>query len=264
MKNLPPSYLGLGILNPATIRAENNEVIAEYTLFGKMVTKLTISDRASLIEDYHEGKRLNITSNRDLNNGICMHFNYWDAETDPRFKILMDAVCHLGNIYFEIPPCIRKKNQRVQSYSPAGRLLIFRFPMPGGHFKIFEAVQPNDAFEIKPFFNFLDLYFATLNIFNNNGSCNNQPIFLFEVLVPLAYAYDAAKWFCDRNLILPRKIYRMIIQDSVHKDNESFMTFLGTASDSWSEYMLHFRGLLQNDELFKKTEKIFKNKISSI
>jgi len=263
MKNLPPPYLGLGILNPASIRVENNEVIAEYTLFGKMVTKLTISDQASLIEDYHEGKRLALTSSSDLNNGICRHFTSWDAETDPRFKILMDAVCRLGNIYFEIPPCIRKQNQHVISHSPAGRLLIFRFPISGGRFNIFKDAL-NDVFEIKPLFKFLDLYFSTLKTINNDGSCNNETISLFEFMVPLAYAYDAAKWFCGCNLIFPQKIYRLIIQDSVQKENESFQTFFGTASDSWTQYRLHFRGLINDDEQFKKTEEIFRNEGTSI
>ena len=63
-----------------------------------------------------------------------------------------------------------------------------------------------------------------------------ESIYLAELVVPIAYIYDRVQLLIDNNLILPDKLHRAIIQNSIGMESMQLKLFYGTENDSWSKY----------------------------
>ncbi len=254
-----PTYIGMGKLNPEKRNSNGNETVAEYTLFGDTITKLTLTENSALIEDYCNGKLLGITRDINISRAISNHFNNWSPEDDPRFHLIQERVCSLGNVYFENPTSARKDEQ-IMSFSPAGRLLIFRLPLPLSPASLREKIldaEPNKEYNNKPIFTYNDAYFSTMGIQSRNGEKQYHKILIFEVTVPLAYIIEATKWFLDKGLVHPEKKFRIIIQDFIYKQTGNVKVFSGNTNDNFQTYALNFKGDKESEEVFMKKDKIF-------
>jgi len=62
-------------------------------------------------------------------------------------------------------------------------------------------------------------------------------------VVPIAYIYERVQLLIDNNLILPDKLHRAIIQNSIGMESMQLKLFYGTENDSWSKYGIQFKPL---------------------
>lgn len=256
MKNHFPSYLGLGILNPGSIIENKSEITAKYTLFGKTAHKVVFDNKSVTLWDYFEDELIGATVSSSLDQAVTNHFVNWEPSSDKRFEILQKKVCSLGNIHFEFP-AVSKSDDFVMAFSPAGRLFIIRLVIPFYDIPLVErfyASEPDPGYNNQPVFTYNDMYHPTLVINMKNGLSVKEKIMLFEVSSPLAYIYEAVKWFIERELVRPEIEYRMIIQDIKEKDQESIKVFADIQKDGWSSYSIHFKGDRQDEKEFEKKD----------
>lgn len=256
MNNQIPPYLGLGILDPKSIIETETESTAEYCMLGKMICKLTLTPRSALIEDYCEGKLLDITKHINLPMAVEQHFQIWRPKEDPRFKILHDRVCELGNVYFEYPPSFKDCDDLIVD-SPTGRWMIIRIPLPtdsDDYLDKFMQIDPSPNDEVNAYSFYESSYLSTLISSDELGIKQKELISMFEFKVPLAYVYQTAKWFKDHGFIHPDKRFRMIIQDFKLKHKESIKTFQSVTQESWKSYSLHFKRYDINDKDFEEAD----------
>ena len=243
MKNNIPPYLGLGILDPTSLVVLADETTANYTLFAEHTSTVKITENSFTIIEYYCGEFISICSaGANLHTCILLHYAEWDPLEDQRFIILREAVCALGNIYFESPIGPEEK-KLVLSFSPSGRLLVLRLRAPKND-TVYTQKLINSFKDILLFGHFdgnCERYSSTQTLYFKDDEPLEEDILVIEFVVPLAYIYEAAHLLVSKGLVLADTKYQCIIQDWACKTYECVRLFNGDERDDWSSIFIAFK-----------------------
>ncbi len=242
-----PSYVGFGKINRKTF-SESKEMVSVDYFFDEVpvhrVSYFLVYGNWEIKDIYDD--TLKISSSPDLKMTVMMYFNRLDCKSNPIFNFVRDKICSRGNIYFQDLASMNDKGA-VESYFPAGRLVILRLPIffdEEGSSKVEVLIDkiPYLEEEHRPLVKICDAYNTSLLLPEENGNTIVIPIFMIEYIVPLASLLDVVDWICNNNLLSHERIFRMIIQDSTTKTQHQLQTFGSVENDDSEIYSILFKG----------------------
>jgi hypothetical protein len=259
-KNPFPHYTGFGKLRRETICESENEISADYYFLDHPVHHLTRKSNGIWEMHDYDDEVLYGRLSRCPDFGKLMHYHFStiNCESNAPFKLLSKAVTGLGNIYFEHFQAPEKEKYFI-TYNPAGRILMFCFPVLNDEegertMKILIDAMENEQSLPEGMRLAADIDAYTTKFFEQkkSGELVTHKVMMLEIPVPLAFTYDLAKWICDKKMIRSEKKFRAMIRDSSHKLNTGIQTFFGKPEDEYLSYHVLFKGMLQDDKLFEE------------
>jgi hypothetical protein len=233
-----PAYLAFGKLNQQSIRQEGDQQKADYELLGNKVMEVTINLKNVEIQEFNNNISLGYSCYPTLKGCLLNHFMACPIAKSGILENLIRSVCELGNIFYDFPKY--NKNETHILYYPAIELHVIRVPINS-----YNIINWGIFLENKENENLVHNMYKTTLFINEKGSdeIREESIHLAELVVPIAYIYERVQLLFDNNLILPDKLHRAIIQNSIGMESMQLKLFYGTENDSWSKYGIQFKPL---------------------
>lgn len=229
-----PSYLAFGKLNETSIRIENECTIADYELLGKKVMEVKLSPDRAWVVDYFGGKQYASSTYPTLAQTFQSHFMVVKASSNPIMGFLSREVCNLGNFYFQ--HFDEDSGNWRMTFFPAGYLLVIRIPVLKENSEVVKELIEDESMKKSVF----EIYETQLTINYKTGDKKVVDIHLLELVMPVAFVYDTAKWLTEHKMILKEKLFRAIISDSSNKWFTAAQLFVGNDNDDWTSYSIRY------------------------
>jgi hypothetical protein len=130
-----PEYLGLGELDPESVKIGPDEVVANYTVDSDLLYHVTVSAQGVQLGEFLDGEVIGVTSRPDsLEQTFFRHLFTQLPYDSRRFERLYHRLGDDRNVL------VRFAGQPRYFYYPAGYLFALRQPIVGGNQAAFEQI----------------------------------------------------------------------------------------------------------------------------
>lgn len=250
-----PSYLGFGILKPETIWQNDYQFEATYYFNETAVHTVALNRKGNKwkLSDSYQPRESRITTCATLVGAVQLHFLTMMADFNSAFEKIQQEVCLLNNVFCQ--NIFNNDNSLIQSSYPAGRMVILRLPieLDDNVSRIIDTLEYN--IEIaeetgQSLLQQIDAYSTSYLITKRNGEKDACVVCMVEYIVPLALVYKSVKWLSDNKLINQKKMFQLMIQDSMDKDQITVQSFCGSENDYFETYNVLFKDSVTDSEKF--------------
>jgi len=218
-----PVYLGLGRLEPDTIRTTNDCLTASYFQESDLIYRVQLKPRQTLLEEFYQKQVISQTIGGSLQETFIKHFSSLETYQDLRLRDVFQPLMTQGNIYLNFPP------RFSLIFYPAGLILGLRIPLDLGRSKEWFRTKPKlDA--KKDLLKLESEELGFLFYLTEAGEVKGDQVFVLEFSAMLLNIKDAAQLLIKTGLIGKTKERRMVITGSTQIGEDAFSIYLGDRS----------------------------------
>jgi hypothetical protein len=259
-----PSYCCFGKLQSGSIYETADEITADYQMFGSVVHKLSYSkchDSWQLSDLSSDGSNPRVSGGKTMDKAICIHMLFIDDKDDELLSLLRKELFNLGKIWLNPLPANGEGTHIA--YSPAGLLMIVRLLLTESG----EMINKLDKLKELPVkigdnvsteLRILESYETYCIISRNDNKNTLLKATLVEFLVPLAFVYDASKWFIDKGMTGGNRFDRIIIENPVQDISVQGFHFMPPYSSAETGFTVIMKGVFKSREDFTRRLEIIK------
>ncbi len=120
-----PGYLGFGMLDPHSVRCEDDKVLFEYWVGKDLVYEIILREDSCMIVEHFEGENAGMSQYKTLEEAFTYHLISIPLHKNKRFISLCKRITKNRNIYVQLTG----EGGRQSVYYPAGYLFVLRQPI---------------------------------------------------------------------------------------------------------------------------------------
>ncbi len=227
-----PEYLGLGLLNPHSVKIEPHRMTANYALEGDLLYGVTLSDKHFQIDEFLDGELLDSTTQpSSLQDTFFRHLLKQLPYNNRRYERLYHRLRDGRNV------TVRFAAEPHFFYFPAGFLFTLRQPVVSANQAAFDQVAASadggpDQTGLK-----LDAVRKGVMLrLLENGEVTVEPVRVADFSAALHRVTEAVDRLWQSGLVPPEKEYGLAVLDSSLNTAGNVTIFLGDVARGIAAY----------------------------
>ena len=205
-----PEYLGLGLLDPHSVRTAPHRMTADYTIEGDLLYRVSLKDKHFQIEEFVDGELLDATAQpTSLQDAFFRHLLKHLPYNSRRYERLYHRLQDGRNVLVQFAAEPR------YFYYPAGYLFTLRQPIVGANQAAFDQVSPSaDGGPDQTGLRLDAVRNGVVLRLLENGEVTVEPVRVADFSAAVHRVTEAVDRLWQSGLVPPEKEYGLAVLDS--------------------------------------------------
>ncbi len=227
-----PEYLGLGLLDPHSVKIAPHRMTADYTSEGDLLYHVTLRDKHFQIDEFLDGELLDTTTQPTaLQDTFFRHLLKQLPYSNRRYERLYHRLQDGRNVM------VRFAAEPHFFYFPAGYLFTLRQPIVGGNQAIFDRVAPSaDGGPDRTGLRLDEVRKGAVLRLLENGKVTVELVRLADFAAALHRVTEAVDRLWQSGIVPPEKEYGLAVLDSSLSTVGDFAIYLGDVTRGVAAY----------------------------
>ncbi len=218
-----PEYLGLGLLDPHSVKIAPHRMTARYTIEGDMLYHVTLRDKHFQIEEFLDGELVDTTTQpTSLQDAFFRHLLKQLPYNNRRYERLYHRLQDGRNVLVEFA------TEPRFFYFPAGYLFTLRQPVVGGNQALFDQIAPSaDGGPDRAGLSLEVVRKGVVLRLLANGDVTVEPVRVADFSAALHRVTEAVDRLWHSGVVPPEKEYQLAVMDSSLNTAGNLTIYLG-------------------------------------
>ena len=205
-----PEYLGLGLLDPHSVKIAPHRMMADYTVEGDLLYHVSLRDQHSQIEEFLDGSLLDTTAqSTSLQDTFFRHLLKQLPYNSRRYERLYHRLQDERNVLVQFA------TEPRYFFFPAGYLFTLRQPIVSANQAVFDQVSRSaDGGPDQTGLRLDAVRDGVVLRLLENGEVTVEPVRVADFSAALHRVAEAADRLCQSGIVPPEKEYGLAVSDS--------------------------------------------------